>query len=90
METRLIATRGFANMHSICKVARGLTKYFLFGWLYAKKRASSPGNSFFFFEIIPWMIPNRIAVDRSAFWKYVVRVFQFFGVAEMSQSYRRK
>ena len=50
METRLIATRGFANMHSICKVARGLTKYFLFGWLYAKKRASSPGNSFFFFS----------------------------------------
>lgn len=82
MEIRLIATRGFANMHSICKVARGLTKYFLFGWLHAKN-AQVLRAILFFFEIIPWMIPNRIAVDRFAFWKYVVRAFQFFGVAEM-------
>lgn len=48
MEIRLIATRGFANMHSICKVARGLTKYFLFGWLHAKNAQVLRAILFFF------------------------------------------
>lgn len=53
MEIRLIATRGFANMHSICKVARGLTKYFLFGWLHAKNAQVLRAILFFFSKLFP-------------------------------------